>query len=384
MNVTQVYSLVNSITSEILGESAVLKEDLSNVVDVGKELFSVTDVDNYTRKLIDRIGKVIFADRVYTGTIPNVLMDSWEYGAVVEKISCDLPTAIENPSFELTDGQEYSQDIFHKPSVSAKFFNNKVTFEIDISITERQVKESFASATELNAFISMIVNAVTKSFTIKTDGLIQRTINNMIAETLLDTSETKGNRAVNLLKLFNTKFGKTETVSTCITNPDFIKFSSYIMGLYVDRLSNVSTLFNIGGKDRFTNRDNLNIILLSDFKNASDVYLQSDVKHNELTALPQSQTVAYWQGSGKDFSFESNSTIDVTNASGTIKQSGILGVMFDRDSLGVSNLNTRVTTSYNAKAEFWNNYYKMDMGSFNDTNENFVVFYVADDPAKSK
>ena len=36
MNVNQIYSLVNTITSEVLGKSNVVLEDLSNIVDVGK------------------------------------------------------------------------------------------------------------------------------------------------------------------------------------------------------------------------------------------------------------------------------------------------------------------------------------------------------------
>ena len=50
--------------------------------------------------------------------------------------------------------------------------------------------------------------------------------------------------------------------------------------------------------------------------------------------------------------------------------------MFDRDAVGVSNLDRRVTTNYNAKGEFYNNFFKMDCGAFNDLNENFIVFFV--------
>ena len=55
MEVKQIYTLVNSVTGEILGKSDILKEDLSNVVDMGKELFSNTDVDNYVKSLVNRI-----------------------------------------------------------------------------------------------------------------------------------------------------------------------------------------------------------------------------------------------------------------------------------------------------------------------------------------
>lgn len=385
MKVEQIYSLMNTVTGEILGKADIVKEDLSNVVDVGTEIFNQSSVDNYVKSLVNHIGKVIFVNRPYAGNAPSVLMDGWEFGSVLEKIQADIPEAVENQSWELTDKQEYKQDIFYKPSVSAKFFNKRVTFEVAMSFTDRQVKESFSSAEQLNGFLSMLYNSVEKSMSIKIDSLIMRTINNMIAETiksdyagsLTDLTQKSGVKAVNLLYLYNTKYTKTLTAEQAITDADFIRFASYTISLYKDRLSKISTLFNVGGKERFTAGEYLHTILLSDFVSACGVFLQSNTFNKEMVALPNAERVPYWQGSGTDYSFAKTSDINVTCASGEdIAVSGVIGVMFDRDSLGVSNLNRRVTTNYNAKAEFYNNYYKFDAGYFNDLNENFVVFFM--------
>lgn len=392
MQVNQIYQLMNGVTSEILGSTGIVKEDLSNIVDVGTQLFDATSIDNYVKSLVNHIGKVIFVNRPYAGNVPSMLMDSWEFGSVLEKISADLPVATENESWELVNGQEYKQDIFYKPSVSAKFFNSKVTFEVPMSFTEMQVKESFSSATQLNGFLSMLYNAVDKSMAIKIDSLIMRTINNAIGETFkadataftpqgasdVDYTTASTNRCVNLLKLYNDKFGTTLTADKAITTPEFIRFASYVMSLYVDRLSKISTLFNVGGKDRFTPADMLHIVMLSDFKASATAYLESDTYHNTLVALPESESVPYWQGSGTTYSFADVSKIMVKTATGTdITVTGILAVMFDRDAMGVCNTDRRVTTNYNAKAEFYNNYYKFDASYYNDLNENCVVFYVA-------
>lgn len=384
MDVKQIYSIMNDVTTEILGNSEIVTEDLTNVVDVGKEIFSNTSMDNYVKSLVNRIGKTIFVNRPYSGSVPSVFMDAWEYGSVLEKISADIPQATANESYDLVDGQEYKQDIFYKPSVSAKFFNSKVTFEVPMSFTERQVKESFSSATELNGFLSMLYNAVDKSLTIKVDSLVMRTINNMIAETIhaeygeTALSEKSGIKAVNLLKMYNDKFTKTVTPEQALTDPDFIRFAAFEMGIYKDRLSKISTLFNVGKKERFTSPDRLHTVLLSDFSESANVYLNSDTFHNEFVKLPQAETVPYWQGSGAAYAFNSISSINIKTSEGeSVTASGILGVMFDSDALGVTNLDKRVTTNYNAKAEFFNNYYKFDAGYFNDLNENFVVFFVA-------
>ena len=380
---------MNSVSQEVLGKTDLVHEDLTGIVDMGTEVFNQNAIDNYVKSLVNHIGKVVFVNRPYSGKVPSVLMDAWEFGSVMEKISADVPQAEENESWNLTDGTEYKQDVFHKPTVTAKFFNSKVTFEVPVSITERQVKESFSSAAQLNGFLSMIYNAVDKSMTIKTDALIMRTINNMIAETLdadkaafggstVNYSSASTVRCVNLLKLYNTAKGAKLTAATAILDPEFIRFAAYQMGLYADRLGSISTLFNVGGKERFTPKDALHTVLLSDFAKAAQAYLYADTYHNEQVLLPKAETVPSWQATGKDYAFANVSKIDVKSASGaTISIGGVLGVMFDRDALGVTNSDKRVTTNYNAKAEFFNNYYKFDAAYFNDTNENFVVFFIA-------
>lgn len=408
MEVKQIYTLINSVSDEVLGRTDIVSEDLTGIVDLGTEVFNQNAVDNYVKSLVNHIGKVIFVNRPYAGKVPSVLMDAWEFGSVLEKISVDVPEAEENDTWNLTDGHTYSQDVFHKPTVSAKFFNSKVTFEVPVSITERQVKESFSNAAQLNGFISMIYAAVEKSMTIKADALIMRTINNMIVETVLadavafggsagnlasaDLSSASTARCVNLLKLYNDKYfpatpaqGDGEptpnpdalTAAKAITDPDFIRFASYVMGTYADRLQSISTVFNVGGKERFTPKDMLHVVLLSDFAKAAQTYLYSDTFNRGDVLLPQAETVPFWQGSGQNYDFASTGHITVKESTGkSVEISGVLGVMFDRDALGVCNLDRRVTTNYNAKAEFFNNYYKFDAGYFNDTNENFVVFFI--------
>lgn len=392
MKVTQLYALVNAVTQETLGDTVVLNEDLSNVVDLGKAVIDSNNVDNYVRKLVDHIGKVIFVNRVYAGGAPSVLMDSWEFGSVLEKISADMPEASENASWELQDGQEYPQDIFYQPKVEAKFYNSKVTFEIKMSFAEKQVKSAFSSAEQLNGFISMLFTSVENSMTVKTDALIMRAINNMIAETLVSELGTgaagskvidwtkSGVRAVNLLAMYNEGRATPLTPAAAIIDPDFVRFATYQIALVSDRMAKISTLFNAGGKARFTSAEMLRVVLLSDFAMASDILLLSDTRNPDRITLPKHDSVPYWQGSGTDYGLGSTGVIDVKTASGeTVKvpaTATIIGAVFDRDAVGVANLDRRVTTAYNARAEFYTNFYKMDAGYYNDLSENFVVFFI--------
>lgn len=390
MKVTQLHTLVNAVTQEVLGETAVVAEDLSNVVDIGKTIIDSDNVDNYVKKLVNHIGKVVFVNRLYTGGVPSVLMDAWEYGSILEKISADLPEATVNETWALEDKKDYSPDVFYKPSVSAKFFNSKVTFEIPMSFTELQVKESFSSKEQLNGFISMLTTSIENSMTVKLDALIMRTINNMTAETLvaelntaaegqpvtIDTTKT-GVKAVNLLKLYNETVTTPLTTDNAITNPDFIRFATYQISMYSDRMSKISTLFNVEKAERFTPKDLQHIVLLSDFAKASETFLASNTQNADMVALPKHETVPYWQGSGTTYSFDDVSSINVkTTSKADVNVKGILGVIFDREALGVSNLDRRVTTNYNPRAEFYTNFYKFDAGYYNDLSENFVLFFI--------
>ena len=389
MKVTQLFELVNVATKETLGAETVVNEDLTNIVDIGKEIINTDNVDNYVKKLVNHIGKVVFVNRAYKGGVPSVLMDSWEYGSILEKISADLPQATENETWELENGKDYSPDVFYKPSVSAKFFNSLVTFEIPLSFTEKQVKESFSSKEQLNGFISMLQTSVENAITIKFDSLIMRTINNMIAETLANDLDSDKDgvlnyangtlRAVNLLQAFNANRKEKLTVANAFSNADFIKHATYQIGLVSERMARMSTLFNVGGKERFTPKDYQRIVMLSDFLASSEIYLLADTQNADKAKLPQNiDTIPYWQGSGKDYAYDDVTRINVKTSSGkTVNVTGIIGCIFDKDALGVTNLDRRVTTNYNPKAEFYTNFYKFDAGFFNDLNENFVVFYIA-------
>lgn len=384
MEIKQVADFVNGATSESIGESAVLNEDLSNVVDVGNSIFNASAFDAFVKSLVNHIGRVVFVNRPYRGSAPSVLMDAWEYGSVVEKIASEMPDATENESWELEDGASYDPNVFHQPKAEAKFFNKMTTFEIERSITERQVKQSFSSATQLNAFVSMLFNEVEKSLTVKNDALVMRTINNMIVETMYDAfsggaiTGAGSPKAVNLLSRYNTQYSKSLNAAQAVLDPEFIRYAAYTMGLYVDRLTRMSTLFNVGGKARFTPKDMQHIVMLSEFRAAADVFLQSTTFHDEYTKLVNAETVPFWQGSGTDYAFSNTGKIDAVSVAGhTQTVTGVLGCIWDRDALGVMNFNSRVTTQYNAKAEFTNYFYKRDARYFNDLNENFVVFFVA-------
>ena len=411
MKVTQAYQIVNDLTQEILGQTGVVNTDLSNIVDVGKLILGSTDVDNYVKKLINHIGKVIFVNRVYTPVVPSVLKDGWEYGSILEKIDASMPTSVANPKWNLEDGTTYNQDTFHDPKgVRAKFFNDAVTYEIEFSYTEDQVKESFSNALQLNSFFSMIETKIKNKMNIDYANLIRATLNSAIASTVYSELSTlynssthkfdynsQGNpnqtgvKVVNLLSMFRQHMGISANelnAKQALKDINFLKFAAYQIMLYSDRMVDMSTLFNIGKRERFTPKDLQHIVLLGEFARGADVYLQSDTFHNELTRLPKHEVVNYWQGTGTNYDFDSTSQIHISTKVTTngdtfstdnveLIVDGVVGVIFDHDMLGVNNERNKVTSHYNGKGDFVNYFYKSFARYFNDFDENCVVFIVA-------
>ena len=384
MKIKQVYEIVNDAQQQVLGEESLMKEDLSDVVSIGESIANANLYDKYVGALINRIAKNIFSIRAYTGRAPKVLMDSWEFGSIVQKVHGQLPDAEENESWELVDGATYNQDQFYKPSVSVKLWNQKTTFEIPVSIAEEQLKQSFLGAEEMARFIAFIFQLVENYLTLKFDALIMRTINNFIGATIYDNAV--GTRYVKLLTEYNTIHGLTGadalTQAKALYDKEFLRYCAYRMKQVASRMSNYSTLFNIGGTQKHTPRDMLHIVMLDYLDSGVSAFLQSDTFHDELVKLPEADIVSCWQGSGTSFALADASKIyvsvlDKTGTKRDVEQAYIVACMFDRESLGVTGLNKRVKGHENAKAEFYNYWYKEDAGYFNDYNENFVVFVVA-------
>lgn len=376
MLIKQTKEILKTIATEMLGEeNTIVTEDLANLQDIGNELITQQNVDTYVKKLVDKIGKVVFKNRLLNSTAPSLLVDSWEYGAILQKVRMKLIPAEENDAVQLVDGHSYDQNVFHQPTVSATFYSKEITFEVPISYTTEQLKSSFNSESELNGFYNLLETTVQNSLTVKTDALIMRTINYRIGKTY-----TKGrdSQKINLLAGYNTASGQKLTTANCFQDEGFLKYAIAEIKNYQDRFKLPSSVFNDKKEEAFTPVQNQKLVLLSDFKNTVDTHLIPVVQNSENLTL-SCETVPYWQGSGKTFSFADISKIDVTldSQEETAQVSGIVGILFDDEALKVGNLHQYVTTNYNAKGDFYTNYYKEQSGFFVDLAENFVIFYVA-------
>lgn len=387
MQVNQIYTLLSDIMLEVTGQptegeepAVIVNEDLSNVVDIGTSIFSNNWRDNYVKSMINRIGREVFVDRSYSGFAPSILKDAWEYGSIMSKTRCKIFDAKLNPSWSLTAGETVNQFEFAPPTVYQKFYNKKVAWQIDCSFTEVQLKESFTSAQALNRFYSMIESRIAQSMTIYTDSLIMRTIINFIGEKI-----HASNGVIDLLAGFNAGLSTPITAAQAMRNKEFMRYAALTISLYVDRFRAPSVNFNVMDGDdtnvTFTPKDFAHLVIHSDLAKSMEVYLQSDTYHDELVKIGEYETVPFWQSQGSSYDLPTTSQIDIKIASDnttTVKRNYIVGLLFDRDAMGVLNDNRRTTSAYNANGEYWTNFYKVDTSYFNDLAENGIIFVLGD------
>lgn len=389
MNVKQISTILNSVFSETLGEGNLIQEDLRNIVDAGRTITSSTDFEdnfeNYAGKIVDKVGRTIFVDRVYKAKDLGLWRDSFEFGSVLEKLRCDVGSFTDNSEWDLTkdsnsDGvldynyniDTHIQDLFkfYPARVQAKYFNAKTTFKTTISITRKQLRSAFDSASSMARFIGMIENAISKRLEIAKNQLQKRTIANLIGE-----------------KIYNSKFvdlkaeyeatgatGVPETLEGALTDKNILRFIAQRMTFNREMMTEPSTLYTDGTFYNHTPVEDSRLIVLSDLDSGLKFNLYGDTYNEEFVKLDNYKTIPFWQENSKDSAAVRAALNIITSANHSVKQGYILGILFDRDAAMVCNEEPEVRAQYNADGNFTNYIYAYDCSYYNDFDENALVY----------
>lgn len=379
MKVNQIYEMLSTIYGEVTGKTDVIAENLSNIVDVGAELTSAEYRENYVKSLLNRIGRMVFVDRPYEGKAPDILREGWEWSSIMSKSRTKDFEAVTNPAWALTKGESVDQYIYSPPEVQTTLYNTMNTWEIDCSFVNRQLKQSFTSAAEFDRFISMLRTQINNNQVQYIDELTMRTINNFIGHRIATNTAV-----IDVLASYNAAFGQTLTAEAAPYSKEFLRHFAYLLLLYKSRMAEKTANFssNDEGYTTFTPNEFLHVTILDVFGEALKIYLQSDTFHDDLVSIGEFDTISKWQGTGQGaaYTFDQISRINITvsglTSSNTVNRSGIIGIMHDRDAMGIINEERRIEVAYNSRGEYWNNFFKVDTRLFNDPAENGIVFTV--------
>lgn len=374
--VEQIYALVNETAKESIGEKAIAVKDVSTLIALGDSvLASNTDTENFLNTLVDRIARTVFSVRQYESDTEGMVRHPFEFGCIVQKIYVDLPEAKENNSWEI--GKDGYTPVFApviKPTAKQKLFNGITTWEVDVTIPDYMLRTAFTNETSMATFIDAIFTAMDNMMALALENNANLTRASFIARKI---HGAKPCGAINLLHEYNTLTNASLTVESALMNAEFLAWASRSINLWVKRMSKMSVLFNEENYKRHTPKDKLVVNLLQDFTSACDTFLGANTFHDELVKLPMYDSVAYWQGAGTSFEFNDTSAINIKiDETTTVAKTGIIGVIYDYEAMGVTLNERRSTSERNNHDEYTNYYNKANIGYFNDMSENGIVFYL--------
>lgn len=377
--VSQIKNIINDSVKDALGKTnGVTQVDTTDVVSMGKAIAQYNLYEGFFGALVNRIVRTVIFVRTYEGSNRSVLRDEHEYGAFVQKVYYTMPDAVDNPTWDIPDGNsDYKQaspyDVEGTVSISALIYGGKGTWSIEIVRPVEQIKTAFMDESSMMSFIDGIYLTIENAFKFEEERLVAQAVNTAMASVI------DNGRARNLLAEYNTKYSQSLDVDTALVSADFLKFASKEINRTIENMGKMSTIYNNGGYNTFTSKDKMVVELLSEFATATDMYLQSDTFHDELTRLPNFERVPFWQSSGQSFAFDDCSKIDIdhddfTNA---VTQGGIIGFVHDIENVACYFGNRRSWEMLNPRSEVIVHGEKAEKGYAVDNNANAVVFYIA-------
>ena len=403
MKVNQIKDVLNYAFGEILGETGLIEDNLSNIVEAGQVITSTTqfldNFDNYTGRIIDKVGRTIFWDRVYKADDLGIWRDSFEFGSVLEKIRCDVGEYEDNNEWSLVDWTDADRTTspyngvsdanlsariekifkFYPAKTQAKYFNGKTTFRTTISITQKQLREAFRSAADMAKFIGMIENRIRTKLEISKNQLQKMTLANLMAEHLYQKKQI-----IDLKAVYTTEVGGTvpATLKQALADGRATRFIGQKMAFYREMMAEPSKLYSATGTFyNHTPIEDSRLVVLADLDSALQFNVYGDTYNEEYVKLDNYKVVPFWQTSGQgiDDSLDVRSGIKViTSGNHTVTSNNIVGLLFDRDGAMICNEEPDVRTSYNPDGNFTNFFYCADCSYYNDFDENAIVFVWGD------
>ena len=371
MTTNQIYSLVNSVNSQAFGSAALTATDTSTLISLGNQvLASNNNTEAFLNVLAQRIGKTILRFREYRNKLDDMVLNDFEYGAILQKIKVEMPIAEQDESYGLTNGASVDHYVVAKPDVLQKLFVTRTPYQYKITIQRSTLKEAFLSVDAMGAFIGTVFGEVRNAIEVSLENLGRITVATAIAE----ASKTAG-RVVNLLTEYNTETSQSLTADVAIHTPDFMAFCIARMNQVRDGMQDMSEVYNDGTTATFTPAEDMRVRVASLFERRLQTVVQYAAFHDEFVKFDgKYTTINYWQAEQSPLNVNIVTPSDSTATSVT----DVVAIIADRDAMGIYKIDEEVaTTPVNAAGLYYNTYYHEKQLWFLDLSENFVIFRLA-------
>lgn len=369
MAVKQIYDIVNSVNNQTMGLTDLTIVDEEGLISLGQTVLTTNGLaDTWLNSLAQRIGRTIISFREYKSKYSDMVLDSMQWGNIVQKIKVSMPEATEDESYSLVNGESVDMYKVANPEVKQTFFTSETPYQFYVTVKRNQLEEAFTSEGAMNGFIGAIYGEVQNAIELSLESLARNCINNFIGE------KFKSNKTINLLAMYNTETGKTLTVNTCLHDKEFLAYCVSRINLYSKYMENMSTEYNDGTQTRHTPKSLQHLRVLEDFESRLETVVQYQAFRDNYVKLNNYHTTSFWQSIKKPDGINVKLASDGTPANYT----GIVAVLYDRDALGLYKKDSwNSTTPFNSAGGYYNTYYHHKELYFNDLSENFVVFVIA-------
>ena len=371
MDTNQIYELVNDVAQQTMGESALTASDTASLVAMGNAILSSsTNTEVFIDTLVQRIGRTMISYRPYKSQLGLMAVSDMTMGAIMQKIKVKMPSAVEDVTTQLIDGQSIDQYIVSKPKANQKLFVKRTPYTFYVTIQKKWLREAFTSETAMGSFIAAIYGEVENALELSQENLARLCMANFMA-----TISTATNRVVNLVTEYNTLKSTSLDEDNALLDEGFLRYSLGRMNNISKKMKTMSVLYNDGSETRHSPEGDQRFVSLVDFQIALETQVQWAAFHEQYVKKQNGIEVPYWQAAKSPMDIDLVIEGDDPEQGESTTLTNIVAFIHDRDALGTYRKEVEVaTTPLNARGLYTNQFWHMNDLYFNDVSENGVIF----------
>lgn len=371
MDTNQIYELVNDVAQQTMGESALTASDTASLVAMGNAILSSsTNTEAFIDTLVQRIGRTMISYRPYKSQLGLMAVSDMTMGAIMQKIKVKMPSAVEDVTTQLIDGQSIDQYIVSKPKANQKLFVKRTPYTFYVTIQKKWLREAFTSETAMGSFISAIYGEVENALELSQENLARLCMANFMA-----TISTSTNRVINLVTEYNTLKSTSLDEDNALLDEGFLRYALGRMNNISKKMKTMSVLYNDGTETRHSPEGDQRFVSLVDFQTALETQVQWAAFHEQYVKKQNGIEVPYWQAAQSPMDINLVIEGDDAEQEESTTLSNIVAFIHDRDALGTYRKEVEVaTTPLNARGLYTNQFWHMNDLYFNDISENGVIF----------
>ena len=390
MDFMQASTLLNALRKQATGQSALAATSEAEFVSVATSLLQNTGVDPIMSAISQLVGRTIFSNRPYNAKFQGVEVDSQTWGYITRKLSIADKDFVNDAGFNLVDGQSVDMYTLSLPNILQVNYYGQNIFQKSYTTLRDQLNSAFTGSAQFGEFMTMVTRNALDLVEQNREVVRRMTVVNFIAGKLAmeDANASEyANGVIHALTDYNTETGSSLTSTTVYAKENFDDFCKWLRAK-IATVSNMMTertiLFqgNIANKaiSRHTPVRDQKMYLYSPFVDQMNARVLADTFNTQRAEYADFESVNYWQAATTPDSINvkpaylkvSDGTIIESQTA--ISKSGLIGVIFDRDALGVTIMNEETSvTPYNSKGRYWNTWKSFIQRYWNDFTEKGCV-----------